>query len=208
MTDLFTRGKMSAAAAIELAGGVLHDHAIPHEAIKAFASLGANGRHLQNGERDLHRWMRTLYGFQLEPYTILLGLQVDNQQVQQVPTQVILPHELLHSIATMEQKLFFSSVMLGNWSDAAREEFWLYVKTLPPWANHPVLSADQCDFRRLIGFTIHGDGAVMKRDDECFTWSVSSCFSQDGLIKDPLHVKFPVAIVPERYMLTKRVPSQ
>ena len=94
--------------------------------------------------------------------------------------------------------------MLGNLSDVQRHAFWNHVKNLEPWADHPVLAT--ADFNRLIGLTIHGDGAVMKRDDECFVWSVSSCFSTEGLIKDPLLMKFPVAIIPERHMLSKDVP--
>jgi hypothetical protein len=104
----------------------------------------------------------------------------------------------------MQSNFAFDSLMLGNLSDVQRHAFWNHVKNLEPWADHPVLAT--ADFNRLIGLTIHGDGAVMKRDDECFVWSVSSCFSTEGLIKDPLLMKFPVAIIPERHMLSKDVP--
>ena len=205
ITDLVGRGKMSVSAACELAGEIVSDHQIPHEAIRAFASLGANGKHPQNAERDLHRWLRALYGFKLEPYVIKMSLQVDNQKETMVPVRVLLPHEVLHAVSTMESPAFFDSVFLGNMTDSGREQFWSHVATLGPWCKHPVLCSEDVDFKCLIGITIHGDGAVMKRDDECFCWSISSCFGHEGVHKDPLHMKFPVAIIPERFMLTQNV---
>ena len=204
LTELVGRGKVSVASACEIAQGIVHDHKIPHGAIKAFGSLGCDGKHPQNCERDLHRWLRSLYGFQLQPYVLHLGLQIDSTRVRDVAVHVLAPHEILHAIATMQANFAFDSLMLGNLSDVQRHAFWNHVKNLEPWADHPVLAT--ADFNRLIGLTIHGDGAVMKRDDECFVWSVSSCFSTEGLIKDPLLMKFPVAIIPERHMLSKDVP--
>ena len=67
--------------------------------------------------------------------------------------------------------------------------------------THPIFQ-QPVDLSRIIGLTIHGDGAVMKRDDESFVWSISSCFSSEGIVKDPLLLKFPVAMIPERYMLS------
>ena len=52
------------------------DFGIPHKAIDAFASLGSAGSHPGNEERDLHRWMRNLWGLTLEPYTIYCDLEV------------------------------------------------------------------------------------------------------------------------------------
>lgn len=200
--ELVGKGKTSIASACELAGGVVSDHPLPHAAIKAFASLGTDGKHLNNSERDLHRWMKDLYGLRLQPYLITLPLQVDTLRVEEIPTHILLPHEVLHAIATMEHREFFNSIFLGNMNDVSREEFWLHIKSLGPWRGHPVINSG-CDLKRLIGVSLHGDGAVMKRDDECFCWSFSSCFGSEGLIKDPLHLKFPIAIVPERFMLTK-----
>jgi len=62
LTDLVGRGKVSIAAATEVCQGVVQDHNLPHRAIKCFASLGCDGRHHQNAERDLHRWLNHLYG--------------------------------------------------------------------------------------------------------------------------------------------------
>ena len=194
------------AAACEIAQGVVEDHhQLPNGAVKAFASLGANGNHPQNAERDLHRWLRCLYGFQLQTYVLNLDLQIDSSKVQSVAVRVLAPHEIFHSLALMESTFAFNSLVLGNLTDSERIGFWEHVKTLRPWSSHPILhnGDGDVDLAKLVGVTIHGDGAVMKRDDECFVWSISSCFGNEGIIKDPLLTKIPVAMIPERHMLSK-----
>lgn len=205
LTDLVGRGKCSVSAAAELAQCVVEDHSIPHGAVKAFASLGSGGRNPQNCERDLHRWLRCLYGLQLQTYTLKMPLQVDSLKVREVPIRVLSPHEILHSLVTMDSNFAFASLMLGNLDDSARSFFWTHVKSLSPWSTHPIFQDPTISLSRLIGITIHADGAVMKRDDECFVWSISSCFGNEGMIKDPLLMKFPIAVIPERFMLDKNV---
>ena len=193
------------AAACEIAQGVLEGHrSLPHKAVEAFASLGSNGCHLQNAERDLHRWLSSLYGFQLQPYCLKIDLQLDSVKTKTVSVRVLAPHEIFHSLATMQSTFAFNSLILGNLTDPERVAFWKHIKCLTPWSSHPIFQTET-DLAKLFGVVIHGDGAVMKRDDECFVWSVSSCFGNEGMIKDPLLMKFPVAIIPERHMLSKRV---
>ena len=117
--------------------------------------------------------------------------------------RVLLPHEILHSLADAGCPFLFESLLLGNLPDAARTEFWTHVSALPPWRNHPVLRNPDVDFSKLVGFTVHTDGAQMYREDEYFVWSVSSVFSSMGCSKDILLVKFPVAIIAERHMKSK-----
>lgn len=207
LTELIGRGKVSVAAACELSQAICLDHPLPHGAIKAFGSLGTNGLHPQNAERDLHRWLKSLFGFKLQPYTLRLGLQINSTKVQTVPVKVLAPHEILHAIATMGSNFAFNSLLLGNLTENERHTFWSHIQSLPPWSSHPIFLETDVKFNRLVGLTIHGDGAVMKRDDECFVWSISSCFSSEGLIKDPLLMKFPVAVIPERHMLSKQAAN-
>ena len=89
--------------------------------------------------------------------------------------------------------------MLGGFDDQTRVSFWNHIKGLPPWKHHPIFRGD-APLDRVIGLTFHGDGAVMKRDDECFVWSVSSVFSFAGPIKEILMIKWPRCIIPERFM--------
>lgn len=77
MTGLVGKGGLGISAACDVASSIVEDHAEhAHEAIKAFSSLGTEGKHQQNQERDLYRWLKNLYGLRLETYTIELQLQV------------------------------------------------------------------------------------------------------------------------------------
>ena len=64
----------------------------------------------------------------------------------------------------------------------------------------------EVDLTRLVPLCIHGDGAVMKRDDEVFVWSISSFFGSMGSVKDVLLFKYPLCIIPERLMRSENVP--
>jgi len=46
------------------------------EAVTAFASLGSFGRNSSNEERDLHRWLKSIYNIDLEVYYVQMNLQV------------------------------------------------------------------------------------------------------------------------------------
>lgn len=76
LTGLIGSGGLSVTAAVEIASSVVQDHHIPHEALKAFSTLGSSGDHPQNYERDLFRWLSNCFGMRLQPYTIYLDLQV------------------------------------------------------------------------------------------------------------------------------------
>ena len=101
-------GKTNVAHAQSLAAAMVRD-GIPQEAIAAFASLGSFGAHASNAERDLHTWLRGIYGVTLEPYFISLMLERDDiVQENDKPLKatvstripVLLPHEVfseLHS---------------------------------------------------------------------------------------------------------------
>ena len=47
---------------------------IPSEALHCFASLGAGGKCASNTERDLHRWVKSLFKCNLEPYFVPMEL--------------------------------------------------------------------------------------------------------------------------------------
>lgn len=48
----------------------------PSEAVRCFATLGAGGARESNQERDLHRWVRALFGCGLNPYMVPMKLNV------------------------------------------------------------------------------------------------------------------------------------
>ena len=69
------RGRLSVSGAVDLANAMVTDGMV-HNAITTFASLGTSGQWSQNCERDMHVWLRDLFGFRLQPYTLLMDLQV------------------------------------------------------------------------------------------------------------------------------------
>ena len=263
MADMIGRGKISVEGAAGLARSICKDHDIPHEALTAFASLGAEGAHPGNSERDLHRWLNNLWGFKLQTYTVHIDLhvtghlktfpnfcllkpfklfntsegaqvfkcltfesnvltksqnnsprcfprpaswpQVGGKVPRSVPVQILLPHEILHCISECGSSFLFDSVMLGHMDDASRVEFWEHVSKLPPWKDHPALN-DNKPWEKLVGMTLHADGAAFHRDDEYFVYSITSVFgSMYGFNKDVLLTKIPLCVIPERQLKGKKV---
>lgn len=62
-------GRASVAEICDLARANIKD-GLPSEALQSFSSLGTNGVHTSNQERDLHRWLHSLYGFKLTTYDV------------------------------------------------------------------------------------------------------------------------------------------
>ena len=122
------------------------------------------------------------------------------------PCQVrcLLPHEVLHSIATHPCSSVFNSIILGNQSESTRIQFWEHVRQLEPWKTHPCL-AGKYELEKLVGLCIHGDGCQMHKEDENFVWSFSSIFAQEGMIGDVLVFKFPFMVIPEKFMRSSTV---
>ena len=75
MIHMVSRGQVSVANAADLARCAVDDGLLS-EAVQAFSSLGNSGAAPSNCERDMTRWLRNLFGFTLEPYTVTLHLQV------------------------------------------------------------------------------------------------------------------------------------
>ena len=67
-------GRMSVSGAVSLSTCMVSD-GIPNQAVKAFSTLGTDSKFPANAERDLHRWVKGLFGFKLRPYTVKLSLQ-------------------------------------------------------------------------------------------------------------------------------------
>lgn len=118
------------------------------------------------------------------------------------PVSILLPHELLDALAHTSP-FVFESVILGHMNDQDRQLFWQHVSGLPSWSGHPILS--RVPFKKLIGIHIHGDGCEFYKEDEFFVWSWSSIFSTKGTVTDLLLFRFPICVIPERFMRKKHV---
>jgi len=78
LLNMVGRGRISVAGAVDLASSMIDDGMV-QDAIQRFASLGCQNQYPANTERDLHRSIKGLFGFQLEPYTVWMNLQVAHQ---------------------------------------------------------------------------------------------------------------------------------
>ena len=134
-----------------------------------------------------------------------LSVQVNgcNSNAEPTSIRVLLPHEVIAALFS-SCTYFFESVMLGHFPDEQRVAFWEHVSKLDPWKLHPIIN--QGNFHRLIGLHIHGDGVEFYKEDEYFIWSWSSVFGSEGSIKDVLMGRFPIAVMPERWMRKTDVP--
>ena len=72
---LVGNGRIDISACTDVARAILQD-GVEHETISKLAQLGAFGSSQSNAERDLHRWMKNLFGLSLQTYTVFLPLKV------------------------------------------------------------------------------------------------------------------------------------
>lgn len=69
LISMVGRGQVSVDCAVTLTQCAMDD-GLSNSGVQSFSSLGSQGRCPSNYERDMHTWLRNLYGFQLEPYIV------------------------------------------------------------------------------------------------------------------------------------------
>lgn len=126
--------------------------------------------------------------------------QVKGVKDKTVACDALLPHEVIHSLASCDADLIFRSLMTGNRTPEDISAFWKHVRLLEPWAEHPALQNPDQDFSKLLAVQVHGDGAEMFRDSEYFVYSWSSLFSGSGLDNDVMLYRYPILVVSEKDM--------
>ena len=130
-----------------------------------------------------------------------LCLKVNGLREVCMPIGVLLPHEVIHALATCDANHCFQEIFMGNLPAAQVAEFWRHVRGLSPWSSHPHLTSDGfSDFHKLIGVQFHVDGAEFYRDDECCCYSWSSIFATAGMVSDVMLYRFPMVLIHERHM--------
>lgn len=130
---------------------------------------------------------------------------MSGKKPQKTAIKMLLPREVLHTLATSCPPWVFSSIMLGHLDSSARTSFLEHLRGLAPWSSHPVLS--DANLSHIVPLCIHADGAQFYRDDEHFVYSMSSLLGNNSCVKDVLLTKIPLAIIPERFMVDHDVPS-
>ena len=68
-------GRANVSEICDLARANLVD-GVPSAALEAFGSLGTSGKHENNQERDLHRWLKALWGVTLTVFKVPMYLTV------------------------------------------------------------------------------------------------------------------------------------
>lgn len=75
LLNLVGRGRIDISCATDIARAVLKD-GIVNQRVEKLCSLGNWGLSQSNCERDLHTWLRNLFGLRLEPYHVVFDLEV------------------------------------------------------------------------------------------------------------------------------------
>ena len=127
LIEQFGKGDMSSVQVRNVA----HKFALDGSAcavMRALESLGGDGVHSANTERDLHVWTRNIFGCSLEPHTIRLKLDMPDSEVPRDVDIGILPmHEVLHAIANAGP-LQFEMSLVGPEGEAGIARLWEYAR--------------------------------------------------------------------------------
>lgn len=123
-------GRASVAEVCEISRANVADGA-SSAALHGLKSLGGEGRHESNQERDLHRWVKGLHSMQLEPFHVEMLLNVPGKVDpvrQQVP--VLLPHEILDAVWHAGDAQAASK---GLWPSTGMADYLAFTRPLSPW---------------------------------------------------------------------------
>ena len=136
-------------------------------AVLDFASLGCNGEHPSNIERDLHRWTRNLLGWHVDPYPVEFDLMLPNsEELQTVTVPCLLPHEVLHALWRAGGQQFQISTCGPNGVDEL-VVYWEWALKQKWSQRHPALQG-RCasDLKNMIPLMLFVDGAEVFRNKE------------------------------------------
>lgn len=165
-----------------------HGDAAP-PCVQDFASLG--GRFDNNIERDMHRWLRHLNGFMLEPYYINLPLVDIRSEKASMRVPIILPSEVLRGVFEAGDKPWEAAVAGRSRSDGKCpiEAFWDNARRQEWFRMHPDLRAG-CE--KVIPMIWHCDGAEYRTAREMLVFSWASAASRG----DTWASRFVFAVLP------------
>lgn len=110
---------------------------LEEDTIKSIASLATWGKHMQNAERDLHRWLPHAYNSGLEPFTTVIEVwNPDQARVEQRSIPILLASDVLSSIWKKQSNLLWDACIGAT--PAKCKLYWDLAKD--EWASqHPVV---------------------------------------------------------------------
>lgn len=177
LLDCIAKGSVSVAEAHRLARTIKKD-GLSQSSLDAFCSLGADGLHSNNLERDLHNWMVQPFGLKLETSFITLKLceaGYENPQPTDVP--ILAPHDWLFAAYHSGR---WEQSMTGPRGEKAVSDFWEWALEQPWGAMHPVLTRPGLreNVTCTVPLVVHTDGAEAFTDQEALIISMSSLISE------------------------------
>ena len=109
--------------------------------IRDLASLASWGRHQQNVERDLHRWMPDIYDSQLAMHgTSIEVYNPDTAKIEQMEIPILLASDVLNALWRKSDPKLWDTCIGTTASKCG--EYWRFAEE---WAStHPVLQLFGC----------------------------------------------------------------
>ena len=115
---------------------------LEEQTIRDIASLASWGKHMQNAERDLHRWLPCAYNSGLETFsTVIEVFNPDEAQTQQRSIPILLASDVLHAIWKKQSGVLWDAC-IGATPEKCKL-YWDYASD--EWASdHPVVQFFNC----------------------------------------------------------------
>ena len=157
-------GRSSFYSAQRLAAAAIHE-GVGSPAIQNFASLGAQGKHAKNIERDGHRWLQNLHNFGLKVYSIKLKVK-DNGTAAVIDLPVLSIHHLIGCIWHAGE-LQRTISLLGPAGAAEPGRFWGEAEQASWFSSH-VARSQIGDLSRTLGLVLHCDGVEVYTGQELY----------------------------------------
>ena len=181
LLEEFAFGGVSANQVQKLAWMAKRD-GLQHTAVDKLASLGANGKHPGNCNRDLNQYMSKYLHPHVQPQIDCVLIPLKILKGERLGTHLILhyylaPHKLM-SYMYKEFKNTFQDAILGQ--EGAMEEFWSGIADDDPRAIQ--LANDHPDYKtKCIPIIIHGDGVPCTNNHSLDTISFESILAKRNM---------------------------
>lgn len=199
LTQSVGQGDQYITHAVRFAQAVCQDVSQPPPAVQQWASLGNQAKHRANLERDLHVWLRNMWGVELElSYMPLTVNNLNGEGQVEIMHPYVEPYLLFHEMENASEQQFRRSCLGSDAAACSPRQFWSHcAKVKPDWfCRHPVrLMPERWD--DVIPIRTHGDGARFCKASKLLIVSTSSALSRGN----SWDTRFLYTVVPDELMV-------
>lgn len=137
MKTCFDQQKEINVAAAQRYAAAAYRDGLTEGTVRDLASLACWGKHLQNVERDLHRWLPSAYESGLTTHSTAIEIyNPDTARIEQLEIPILPASEVLHSLWKKQNPKLWDVCIGANAEKCL--EFWQYAED--DWASgHPVV---------------------------------------------------------------------